>query len=104
MPLGPFSSLSGPIAKGAIGRLKRATRAESRSQPAASKLAQAFQSVNLQESLLVQRLRARESQAVRQKTPRADPTEGPASEPVGEITSVDLPEPVTTDAQTFDRF
>ena len=73
-------------------------------QITASKLAQAFQSVNLQESLLVQRLRARESEAVRQQTPSAVPIKGSASEPVGEITSVDLPEPVIADAQTFDRF
>jgi transposase InsO family protein len=73
-------------------------------QITASKLAQAFQSVNLQESLLVQRLRARESQAVRQQTPHVDPTEGQASEPTGKMSSVDCPEPVTTDAQTFDRF
>jgi putative transposase len=73
-------------------------------QITASKLAQAFQSVNLQESLLVQRLRARESQAVRQQTPRVDPTEGRAGEPAGKMSSVDFPEPVTTDAPTFDRF
>ena len=73
-------------------------------QITASKLAQAFQSVNLQESLLVQRLRARESQAVRQQAPHVDPTEGQASEPAGKMSSVDFPEPVTTDAQTFDRF
>jgi putative transposase len=73
-------------------------------QITASKLAQAFQSVNLQESLLVQRLRARESQAVRQQIPHADPSEGQAIEPAREMNSVDFTEPIVTDAQTFDRF
>jgi len=73
-------------------------------QITASKLAKAFQSVNLQESLLVQRLRARESQAVRQQTPHVNPSEGQAGEPASELSSVDFPETITTDAQTFDRF
>ena len=73
-------------------------------QITASKLAQAFQSVNMQESLLVQRLRAREGQAVRQQTPHVNPSEGQASDPAIELNSVDVTEPINTDAQTFDRF
>ena len=73
-------------------------------QVTASKLAKAFQSVNMQESLLVQRLRARESQAVRQQTPHVDPRESQAREPAGDMSSVDFAEAVSTDAQTFDRF
>jgi hypothetical protein len=73
-------------------------------QITATRLARAFQSINMQESLLVQRLRTRESQALRQQTPHADPSEGQVREPTGEINSVDFTELINTDAQTFDRF
>ena len=73
-------------------------------QITASKLAQAFQSVNMQESMLVQRLRARESQAVRQQIPLVDPSEGQYREPADELNSVEFTEQVKKDATTFDRF
>jgi putative transposase len=73
-------------------------------QITASKLAQAFQSVNMQESMLVQRLRARESQAVRQQIPLVDPSEGQYRKPADEVNSVEFTEQVNTDATTFDRF
>jgi hypothetical protein len=58
----------------------------------------------MQESLLVQRLRARESQAVRHQAPRVDSSETQISEPPAEMNSADLAEVIGTDAQTFDRF
>jgi hypothetical protein len=73
-------------------------------QITAGKLAHAFQSVNMQESLLVQRMRARESQALRQQTPHFESREGQMGDPAGEVKSVDFLEPITTDGQTFDRF
>jgi putative transposase len=73
-------------------------------QITASKLAHSFQSVNMQESLLVQRMRARESQALRQQTPHFELREGQIGDPADEVNSVDFPELITTDGQTFDRF
>ena len=73
-------------------------------QITASKLAQAFQSVNMQESMLVQRMRARESQAVRQQISLVDPSDGQDRELADELNSVELPEQVNIDAPTFDRF
>jgi putative transposase len=73
-------------------------------QITACKLAQAFQSVSMQESLLVQRLRARESQAVRHQALHVDSSETQISEPSAEMNSADLVEAIATDAQTLDRF
>ena len=73
-------------------------------QITASKLARAFQSVNMQESLLVQRLRARESQTARQQAEHCDSHEGQVREAPVEMRSATVAEAINPDAQTFDRF
>jgi putative transposase len=75
----------------------------SRFQLTASKLAQAFQSIDLQESLLLQRLRTRETQAVRSRTP--PPEERQDSQVADRITdSLVFGEPISLDGQVFERF
>ena len=54
--------------------------------------------------MLVQRLRARESQALRQQLSHFDPSDRQVTDQAPEIDAVEFPEPVTTDGQTFDRF
>ena len=54
--------------------------------------------------MLVQRMRARESQAVRQQLPLVDPSDGQDRELADELNSVELPEQVNIDAPTFDLF
>ena len=77
----------------------------SRFQLTASKLAQAFQSINLQESVLLQRLRTRESQAVRSRTPPAEEGEHQVSGDVLKtVQSLGFGEPVGVGGQVFERF
>jgi transposase InsO family protein len=73
-------------------------------QITASKLARAFQSVSMEESMLVQRLRARESQAARQQANHCDSLEGQVREAPVEMRSATVAEAINPDAQTFDRF
>lgn len=73
-------------------------------QITASKLAQAFQSITMQESLLVQRMRASESRALRQQTPHFELGADQVRNAAGDTNSVEFSEPITTDGQTFDRF
>jgi transposase InsO family protein len=70
-------------------------------QISAAKLAQAFQSTNMLESLLVQRMRARESQGLRQQ---GSDDKGPTADACDTASSVGFPESITTDGKTFDRF
>ena len=77
----------------------------SRFQLTASKLAQAFQSINLQESVLLQRLRTRESQAVRSRTLPAEEGEHQVSGDVPKtVQSLGFGEPVGVGGQVFERF
>jgi hypothetical protein len=76
-----------------------------RFQLTASKLAQAFQSINLQESVLLQRLRTRESQAVRSRTLPAEEGEHQVSGDVPKtVQSLGFGEPVGVGGQVFERF
>jgi putative transposase len=74
-------------------------------QLTASRLAQAFQSINLQESLLLQRLRVRETQALRERTPIPDECQAQqASDTAGDSHPAEFTEPISTDGQVFERF
>jgi transposase InsO family protein len=73
-------------------------------QLTASKLAQAFQSINLQESLLLQRLRTRETQALRERTALPNEGQSHASDTAGDADPGEFSEPVSTDGQVFERF
>src|SRR2546427_4684093 len=66
-------------------------------QVTASKLAQAFQSIHLQESLLLQRLRTRETQALRERTPHPDECQGQVSDLARDASSPKFSEPIRTD-------
>jgi len=70
-------------------------------QITASKLAQALQSANLQESLLLQRLRARESQQTRERTRQSDTSSLEIPQPAGETPVTD---PIVMDEQVFESF
>jgi hypothetical protein len=54
--------------------------------------------------MLVQRLRARESQAARRPTKHCDSLEGPVREEPVEMRSATVAEAINPDAQTFERF
>ncbi len=71
-------------------------------QVTASNLAQAFQSINSQESVFLARLRAREGQALRERT--RPPGACPALEPVADMEPPELHDPIDPDRQTFERF
>ena len=74
-------------------------------QVTASKLAQAFQSIQLEESLLLQRLRTRETQALRERTPHPDDGHDPVpNDPARDASSPEFSEPLRTDGQVFERF
>jgi putative transposase len=73
-------------------------------QLTATKLAQAFQSINLQESLLLQRLRTRETQAWRERTPVPDECERQVADTPSDAHSDEFSEPIGTDGQVFGRF
>jgi hypothetical protein len=73
-------------------------------QVSACNLAQAFQSINLQESVFLARLRAREGQALRGQTRPPDGCPSPALEPAGDTGSPELHEPIDIDRQSFERF
>ena len=72
-------------------------------QVTAGKLAQAFQSIQLQESLLLQRLRTRETQALRERPPDDGHDQVP-NDPAKDATSPEFSEPLRTDGQVFERF
>ena len=77
----------------------------SRFQLTASKLAQAFESINVQESLLLQRLRTRETQAVRGRTQPAEECQGPhVGNLARDASFLELSEPISADGQVFERF
>jgi hypothetical protein len=77
----------------------------SRYQLTASKLAQAFQSINLQESLLLQRMRTRETQAVRsQTTPAEECQDGQVAAPARDASPPEFSELIGTDGPVFERF
>jgi len=77
----------------------------SRFQLTASKLAQAFQSIDLQESLLLQRLRTRETQAVRSRTPPPEECQdGQVAAPARDASPSEPTELISTDLQVFERF
>lgn len=71
-------------------------------QVTASNLAQAFQSINSQESVFLARLRAREGQALRERTRL--PGGCPAMEPAAEMEPPESHDPIGLDRQTFERF
>jgi transposase InsO family protein len=73
-------------------------------QVTASRLAQAFQSINLQESLLLQRLRTRETQAFRERTPLPDEYQRQVSGAARDAPPGEFSEPDNTDGQVFERF
>jgi putative transposase len=73
-------------------------------QISASKLAQAFQAVDSHESVLLQRARARESQALRERRARPDPGKVPPCCPAGEAESRACDDLIGTDAETFGAF
>jgi transposase InsO family protein len=73
-------------------------------QVTASKLAQAFQSINLQESLLLQRLRTRETQALRERTPYPGECQDHTSDAAGDASSPEFAEVISTDGEVFERF
>jgi putative transposase len=70
-------------------------------QITASKLAQAFQSANLQEVLLLQRMRALESQATRERTQPTHAGEVDIQPPSPEAPPID---PTIADGRTFESF
>jgi putative transposase len=70
-------------------------------QITASKLAQALQSATLQESLLLQRLRARKSQQTRERTRQPDSSSLEIPQPAGETPVTD---PIVMDEQVFESF
>ena len=75
-------------------------------QVTSGKLAQAFQSIQLQESLLLQRLRTRETQALRERTPYPDAGQDPVSDS-DSARNASLPEysaPIRMDGPVFERF
>ena len=72
-------------------------------QITAGKLAQAFQSIQLQESLLLQRLRTRETQALRERPPDDGHDQVP-NDPAKDATSPEFSEPLRTDGQVLERF
>lgn len=77
----------------------------SRFQLTASKLAQAFESIHVQESLLLQRLRTRETQAVRSRTQPPEECQGPqVVNPATDASFLEFSEPIRTDGQVFERF
>jgi putative transposase len=77
----------------------------SRFQLTASKLAQAFQSINLQESMLLQRMRTRETQAVRSRTtPAEECQDGQVAAPTRDAGPPEFSELISTDGQVFERF
>jgi transposase InsO family protein len=83
-------------------RLRIAARSHSfRSPPQA---AQSFQSINLQESLLLQRLRTRETQALRERTPLPDERQRQVSDAARDAHPGEFSEPISTDGQVFERF
>ena len=73
-------------------------------QVTAGKLAQAFQSIHLQESLLLQRLRSRETQSLRERTPFPDEDPYPASQSARDAGSPESCAPIRTDGPVFERF
>ena len=73
-------------------------------QITAGKLAQAFQSIHLQESLLLQRLRTRETQDLKERTPYPDEAQAPVSDRTRDPSSLGLSEPLCTDGRVFERF
>jgi hypothetical protein len=77
----------------------------SRFQLTASKLVQAFESIHVQESLLLQRLRTRETQAVRSRTqPAEECQEAKAANPATDASFLEFSEPIRADGQVFERF
>jgi|SRR5579872_666243 len=70
-------------------------------QITASKLALAFQSANLQEALLLQRMRARESQATRERTQQIYAGQVDMQQPCPEVPLID---PTIVDGCTFESF
>jgi hypothetical protein len=73
-------------------------------QITATNLAQAFQSIDLQESVFLARLRARERQGLRERTRPPDGCPSPAPEPAADLQSLELRDPIDPDRQTFERF
>jgi transposase InsO family protein len=73
-------------------------------QVTAGKLAQAFQSIQLQESLLLQRLRTRETHALRERTLYPDAGQDPVSDSARDASSPEFSEPIRMDGQVFERF
>jgi transposase InsO family protein len=73
-------------------------------QLTASRLAEAFQSINLQESLLLQRLRTRETQALRERTLLPDECQRQVSDIATGAHSGQSSEPIITDGEVFERF
>lgn len=73
-------------------------------QLSASKLAQAFESINVQESLLLQRLRARETQALRERKPHSDDSPDRGSNPLLSEAQRESNELVGANGQVFERF
>src|SRR2546427_9080091 len=71
-------------------------------QVTAGKLAQAFQAIHLQESLLFERLRTRETQALRERTPCSDDRRDPVPDSARDASSPDLLEPVGADGRVFE--
>jgi len=69
-------------------------------QVTASKLADAFQNVDSQESVLLQRRRAWESQAARERTARLSVPPGRACDPAGEADSASCDDPTDVDEPT----
>ena len=73
-------------------------------QVTAGKLAQAFQAIHLQESLLLQRLRGRETQSLRERIPYPDEGPYPASHSARDADSPESCDPVRSDGPVFERF
>jgi len=73
-------------------------------QITAGKLAQAFQSIHLQESLLLQRLRSRETQSLRERTPYSDERQDEVAHSARAAGSPEFSEPIRTDGPVFERF
>jgi putative transposase len=73
-------------------------------QITASKLADAFQNVDAEESVLLQRRRAWESQAARERTARMTASPGRAGDPTGPADSTSSDDPIEIDESTFGEF
>jgi putative transposase len=73
-------------------------------QITASKLADAFQNVDAQEAVLLQRRRARESQAARERTVGLAAPPGRVGDPVGEVDAAAGDHSIDVDEPTFGAF